>query len=374
MENMHNDLSRDAAREAGRSFPVLALRFTAFVFNVLTAVLFMLCIYAGGIILFASMQMILKGIETMWPFVVPALAVMSPVSAVLFMSYKTSGGRQTPGNKYMGFKVVDRNGAPLTFSKSLIRSLMWLVSALPCGLGLLWAALSPSGRGWHDMILDTRVVSVKDEDVSIPVLAFLSFILGLLSLMVALIPLLHVMGFMSSLPLMWRSMVILMILIPLAFTIGVIYRIIARIKKVNIPWGKQFAKYGIRIALITGIMFLGLAAVIPSSSSIFRIHREIECERDITRIAEAVEHFMREHKSLPDNLGELTDNGYMEALPTCRYEGDYIYRIETDYEARYFVIECPNPQAFLKGRGLFPAKECQVIKYVQGKGLVVRTK
>jgi len=323
-------------------------------------------------ILLAIISLRFENIHEVSSILLPALVAICPVSAFLFLTYKTSGGRQTPGNKRMGLFVVDKDGAFLHFSKSMVRGLLWIVSALPCGLGLLWALIDHSGRGWHDMIMGTRIAGTQ-EDVHIPAMAFLSFILGMLSLFIFSIPLLHVIGIMSSLAVMWMCMVILCILIPLAFIIGVIYKIIAGIRKEKSTWGQRFALYGIRIALLTGIMLLFLAVAIPSNSNIFRLNQEIKCEEDIRRIAESVENYEQTQKALPENLTALTEHGYLEKLPTFGLQEEYVYRIEMDHERRYFVLECPKPHTLLKGRCLLPPKGCREVKYIQGRGLIVKT-
>jgi len=360
-------------KDQNKSFSFLALRFTAFILNALFVCIFMVCVYLGGMILLAIISLRFENIDGVSSILVPAFIVICPVSAFLFQTYKTSGGRQTIGNKSMGLVVVDKDGAFLHFSKSVVRCLLWIVSALTCGLGLLWALIDPSGRGWHDMIMGTRIVRTQEEDVHIPAMAFLSFILGFLSLLIFSIPLLNVIGVMSSLAIMWMCMVILCILIPLALIIGVIYKIIARIKKEKSTWGQRFAQYGIRIALLTGIMFLFLAVAIPSSSNIFRLNREIECEKDMRRIGETIENFERDQKALPENLMVLMEHGYLEELPTFGFQEEYVYRIEMDHERKYFVLECPSPQTLLKGRCLLPPRKCQEIRYIQGKGLIIKT-
>lgn len=62
------------------------------------------------------------------------------------------------GKKVVGVKVVDKDGARLSFRKSLVRNLSKLLSYIPLCLGGLWIAFSKNKRGWHDMIAKTYVV------------------------------------------------------------------------------------------------------------------------------------------------------------------------------------------------------------------------
>ncbi len=70
----------------------------------------------------------------------------------------TAGG-QTIGKMVTGIKVVsaDPRGA-LDIGQSLQRTFMWSIMALPAGLGLLTALLSPERQGLHDRFAGTKVV------------------------------------------------------------------------------------------------------------------------------------------------------------------------------------------------------------------------
>jgi uncharacterized RDD family membrane protein YckC len=70
----------------------------------------------------------------------------------------TAGG-QTLGKLAAGIRVVPaRADRSLDFSHSLLRTVVWLPLALPAGLGLLTALLSPDRRGLHDRCAGTKVV------------------------------------------------------------------------------------------------------------------------------------------------------------------------------------------------------------------------
>lgn len=70
----------------------------------------------------------------------------------------TAGG-QTIGKWLMGIRVVDVDRSDiLDVGRSLLRTLIWVVLAVPAGLGLLTALLSDDRRGLHDRLSRTRVV------------------------------------------------------------------------------------------------------------------------------------------------------------------------------------------------------------------------
>ena len=70
----------------------------------------------------------------------------------------TAGG-QTLGKMAAGIRVVSTDDeAALDVGRALLRTLMWLVLAVPAGLGFLTAVLSRDHRGLHDRFAGTRVV------------------------------------------------------------------------------------------------------------------------------------------------------------------------------------------------------------------------
>jgi len=70
----------------------------------------------------------------------------------------TAGG-QTLGKMAAGIRVVssDDDGS-LDVGRALLRTIVWLILAVPAGLGFLTAVLSRDRRGLHDRFAGTRVV------------------------------------------------------------------------------------------------------------------------------------------------------------------------------------------------------------------------
>ena len=73
-----------------------------------------------------------------------------------FITFAAVAG-QTIGQMAFGLKVVAEDGAPLTFATATCRTLAWLLSALPLGVGL-WFALGANRQTLHDRLTATRVV------------------------------------------------------------------------------------------------------------------------------------------------------------------------------------------------------------------------
>jgi uncharacterized RDD family membrane protein YckC len=94
------------------------------------------------------------------------LALLPKTPLVAFLTLQNGGylvsftaGGQTLGKMIAGIRVVSTRAKPsLGFRDSLLRTLVWLVLAVPAGLGLLTAFLTPDRRGLHDRCAGTKVV------------------------------------------------------------------------------------------------------------------------------------------------------------------------------------------------------------------------
>jgi uncharacterized RDD family membrane protein YckC len=67
---------------------------------------------------------------------------------------------QTLGKRLFRLVVVSAEGQPIGYGRAFARLLTLPYSLLPAGLGVLWAALPPAKRAWHDYISATKVVSL----------------------------------------------------------------------------------------------------------------------------------------------------------------------------------------------------------------------
>jgi uncharacterized RDD family membrane protein YckC len=75
-----------------------------------------------------------------------------------YLAAFTAGG-QTLGKMAMGIRVVAADETEsLDMGRAILRTLLWLVLAVPAGLGFLTALLSRDRRGLHDRVAGTRVV------------------------------------------------------------------------------------------------------------------------------------------------------------------------------------------------------------------------
>lgn len=70
----------------------------------------------------------------------------------------------TPGKLLLDLRVVEtRSGERPGWIRSIIRYIGYFVSALPLGLGFVWAAFDREGRALHDRLAGTRVVRVEES-------------------------------------------------------------------------------------------------------------------------------------------------------------------------------------------------------------------
>lgn len=90
-------------------------------------------------------------------------AVSRLISYVISIGYFVYywGMGQTPAMRRLGLQVVDATtGAPIGFGRAALRYLGYVLSVLPCYIGLIWAAFDRRKQGWHDKIAHTVVIRV----------------------------------------------------------------------------------------------------------------------------------------------------------------------------------------------------------------------
>ncbi|HEX6492453.1 MAG TPA: RDD family protein [Candidatus Dormibacteraeota bacterium] len=66
---------------------------------------------------------------------------------------------QTPGMMALNLRIVRaQTGQPLDFGVAVLRYVGYVISSIPFGIGLVWAAFDPRKQGWHDKIAGTVVI------------------------------------------------------------------------------------------------------------------------------------------------------------------------------------------------------------------------
>ncbi len=81
-----------------------------------------------------------------------------PVSLGYLVFYWTRKEGRTPGKRWLGLRVTDAQGGPVTQGQAWIRALMWLVSFNAFLLGFVWMLWDRDHLTWHDRVARTRVI------------------------------------------------------------------------------------------------------------------------------------------------------------------------------------------------------------------------
>lgn len=215
------------------------------------------------------------------------------------------------------------------------------------------------------------------EDIErerIDVHATLSFVLGLLSLGLSLIPISAISGLMSSITLLKWSVILLVLTIPPAFIFGITAKKIVKNSKYIIGGNKR-ANIGLISAGMATLYLLLVLAAIPSHSQIYYLMQTDKCEQDLSVIAEGVESYISYTRSLPKNLQAVVTKGHISQLPQCMSQ-DYLYTVVKDPKTskEHYTIACPEPEKLIKGSGFSRPQQVVELKYVQHKGIISETK
>ena len=111
-----------------------------------------------AVVIYFTMQLCQLSVEDL------GMLPKGPLAAFLFVQNGgylvafTAGG-QTLGKMAAGIRVVQsESDAALDLGHAFLRTLMWVVLAVPAGLGFLTALFSRDHRGLHDRFAGTRVV------------------------------------------------------------------------------------------------------------------------------------------------------------------------------------------------------------------------
>jgi uncharacterized RDD family membrane protein YckC len=78
---------------------------------------------------------------------------------VLYYTLAEGAYGQTIGKALFGIAVVAADGRPIGYGRAFARLITLPYALIPAGIGLLWAALPPAKRAWHDYISATRVIT-----------------------------------------------------------------------------------------------------------------------------------------------------------------------------------------------------------------------
>lgn len=90
-----------------------------------------------------------------------ALLALSGILFFLYFFVFHAARGQTPGKKLLGLRVIDAYGARPGLLRTLVRTVAYALSLLPCSLGFLWIGFDRERRALHDWVAGTYVVRVQ---------------------------------------------------------------------------------------------------------------------------------------------------------------------------------------------------------------------
>jgi len=82
---------------------------------------------------------------------------------LIYFSFFTWYGGQTPGKISLGIRVVTLDGRPVSPLRAFARTICYNLDIFTLGIGFLIAAIPPAKRALHDLIAGTVVVKVKTK-------------------------------------------------------------------------------------------------------------------------------------------------------------------------------------------------------------------
>jgi uncharacterized RDD family membrane protein YckC len=88
----------------------------------------------------------------------PLLRALLLTAAALFFGYSWTHGGQTLGMRAWRLQLRRADGQPIRWPTALARFAFAWLAWLPLGLGVLWCAIDPRKRAWHDALSGTEVV------------------------------------------------------------------------------------------------------------------------------------------------------------------------------------------------------------------------
>jgi uncharacterized RDD family membrane protein YckC len=110
------------------------------------------------IVVYLSLEICRLSVSEIWMLPkAPMITFLLLQNGGYLVAFTATG--QTLGKMIAGVRVLadDADTAP-DVGRSALRTLVWILLALPAGLGLLSATLTRDGRGLHDRFAGTRVV------------------------------------------------------------------------------------------------------------------------------------------------------------------------------------------------------------------------
>lgn len=92
------------------------------------------------------------------PYRAPVLRAVLFLLGLLYFAWSWTRGGQTLGMRAWRLQLRRIDGGPVTAVTAVVRYACAWLAWLPLGLGVLWSALDPRRRAWHDTWSGTELV------------------------------------------------------------------------------------------------------------------------------------------------------------------------------------------------------------------------
>ncbi len=110
---------------------------------------------------FPSMEQLLQQSDEAGDWLSAFTNIALVVSAAYNILFTASSWQATPGKRHCNMRVVNADGSKLTLKQSAIRHASSGISTIIAWLGFLPVLFTKERTALHDMICQTRVISVK---------------------------------------------------------------------------------------------------------------------------------------------------------------------------------------------------------------------
>jgi uncharacterized RDD family membrane protein YckC len=138
-------------------------RFEAFVIDLIILIVVQLVASAfiQTVLRFFRLTGLIENIQTILENSTYEIAIGTTLMTLFVIGYYTFFWTLvgfTPGKALLGLKVVRKDGAKVSFGRSLLRFFAYWISMLPLFLGFFWVLWDSKRQGWHDKIAGTQVL------------------------------------------------------------------------------------------------------------------------------------------------------------------------------------------------------------------------
>ncbi len=80
------------------------------------------------------------------------------IGLLYYWYFLTRQDGQTLGKRWLGVRVINTDGQPLSDSDAILRYIGYYINSAVLLIGWLWAFFDSNQQGWHDKIANTYVV------------------------------------------------------------------------------------------------------------------------------------------------------------------------------------------------------------------------